>query len=470
MIYETLYKHAKKKSILAGIIGSGHYGTAVITQAAYNDYLKIPVIADQDVKKARLAYERAGLTADQIVVCDSAPAAKKVIESGKYAIVQDPMLLMDLPLDVIVESTGIAEVGARHGRAAIESGKHIVMINKETDATVGPILQHMAQKKGLVYTQVDGDQHGLLIGLVSWARTLGLEIVSGGKARDSEFVLNRRTGIATSEANGVNVFETQTLQLSPEQIALFDDLPYGKAAEYVQKREALFTGFPTASGFDLCEMVVAMNATGLKPDIPGSHHPIARTSQIPHILCPQDEGGILTQSGILDMVTCFRDDFEAGLGGGVFIVVSCENDYSRMILTTKGLISNKSGKSALIFRPHHLCGVETPTSIVCAGLLGVTTGSDVYRPDYDIVQTAKYDLKAGYVFHDDHDPGLRTTVLPSSPMAPGNPVPAHLLQFYPLLRDVSAGTMITYDMVAKPVGAALWELREQQDKLFLAGK
>lgn len=469
MIYETLYRNAKKKRIMAGIIGSGHYGTAVITQSAYIEYLKIPVIADQDVEKARLAYNRAGLADDQVIVCDSAAAAQKAIEAGKYAIVQDPMLLMELPLDVIVESTGIAEVGARHGRAAIEHGKHLVMINKETDSTVGPILQHMAKQKGLVYTQVDGDQHGLLIGMVGWARTLGLEIVSGGKARDSEFVLDRKTGIAVSEANGVNVFETQTLQLTKEQIELFDELPYGQVAEYVKKRQALFEGFPTASGFDLCEMVIAMNATGLKPDIPQSHHPIARISQIPQILCPEAEGGILKNSGVIDMATCFRDKFEAGLGGGVFIVVSCENDYSRMILTTKGLISNKSGKSALIFRPHHLCGVETPTSIICAGLLGVTTGSDVYLPSYDIYQTAKVDLKAGYVFHDDHDPCLRTSIHPAKPMAPGNPAPAHMLQFYKLRYDVPAGTMITYDMVEKPAGAALWELREAQDKLFLAG-
>lgn len=470
MIYETLYRKAKKKTIQAGIIGSGHYGTAVITQSAYIEYLKIPVIAEQDVKKARLAYERAGLSADQVIVCDSAAEAKKVIEAGKYAIVQDPMLLMELPLDVIVESTGIAEVGARHGLAAIEAGKHVVMINKETDSTVGPILQHLANRKGLVYTQVDGDQHGLLIGLVSWARTLGLEIVSGGKARDSEFVLDRSSGIAVSEANGVNVFETQTLQLTGEQIALFDELPEGRVAEYLQKREELFTGFPTASGFDLCEMVIAMNATGLKPYNPHSHHPIARISQIPQILCPRSEGGVLESSGIVDMVTCFRDKFEAGLGGGVFIVVACDNDYSRWILTTKGLISNKAGKSALIFRPHHLCGVETPTSIICAGLLGVTTGSDVYRPSYDIVQTAKVDLKAGYVFHDDHDPCLKTSVLPAAAMAPGNPAPAHMLQFYKLRYDVPAGTMITYDMVEKPADAALWKLREMQDNLFLAGK
>ena len=86
-----------------------------------------------------------------------APPRKAAIESGKYAVVEDPMIMMELPLDVIVESTGIAEAGARHALAAIHAGKHVVMVNKETDSAVGPILQQLAKRQGLTYTQVDGD-------------------------------------------------------------------------------------------------------------------------------------------------------------------------------------------------------------------------------------------------------------------------------------------------------------------------
>ena len=72
--------------------------------------------------------------------------------------------MMDLPLDVIVESTGVPEASARHANEAIKHGKHVVMVSKEADVTVGPILRYKAARAGLVYTAVDGDQHGLLIG------------------------------------------------------------------------------------------------------------------------------------------------------------------------------------------------------------------------------------------------------------------------------------------------------------------
>lgn len=471
MIYHNLYKKAGKNGgIKAGIIGAGHYGTAVITQSFYNDYLKIPVIADQNIKNARLAYTRAGLCDDAVVVCGNVSDAKKAMESGKYVIVEDPMILMELPLDVITESTGIAEVGAKYALAAIENGKHVAMINKEADCTVGPILHHMAMQQGLVYTPVDGDQHGLLIGMVYWAKSLGLQIVSAGKPRDAEFVLDRKSGKVVCEADGITVHETVTVQLKPEEIELFDNLPKNFIPEAMRKRKEILKAMPEALGFDLCEMLIAANSTGLTPDIPESHNPIVRAAEIPHVLCPKEEGGILSGKGKIDVINIFRDSFEAGLGGGVYIVVSCENDYSRMILATKGLISNSSGKSAVIIRPHHLCGVETSTSIICAGLLGVSTGSNDYLPSNDIVQTSNKDLKAGYVFGDDHDPNLKTTILPAKPMAPSAPAPAHMLQFRKLLRDVPAGTLITYDMVERPESSPMWDLREKQDAMFLGSK
>ncbi|MDR3562607.1 MAG: flagellar biosynthesis protein FlgA, partial [Negativicutes bacterium] len=198
MIYQHLYSQFQKKEhITAGIIGTGHFGTAVITQSMFSNHLSIPIVADQNIDNAKKAYNQAGVTGDKLVVCDSAAAAKRAMEQGKFVIVQDPMILMELPLDVIGESTGIPEAGARHALAAIKHGKHVAMINKETDSAVGPILQHLASQAGLVYTPVDGDQHGLLIGLFYWAKTLGLDVISAGKARDAEFILDRKKKTVT---------------------------------------------------------------------------------------------------------------------------------------------------------------------------------------------------------------------------------------------------------------------------------
>jgi predicted homoserine dehydrogenase-like protein len=64
---------------------------------------------------------------------------------------KDALLAMDLPLDVVVEATGVPEAGARHALEAIRHGKHVVMVNKEADAAVGPILKQHADRQGVAY-------------------------------------------------------------------------------------------------------------------------------------------------------------------------------------------------------------------------------------------------------------------------------------------------------------------------------
>ena len=154
------------------------------------------------------------------------------------------------------------------------------------------------------------------------------------------------------------------------------------------------------------------------------------------------------------------------MGGGVFMVVTCDNAYSQHILSTKGCLSSSDGKCSLIYRPYHLCGVEAATSILCAGLLGVATGPIHYRQRFDIAQTAACDLAAGEKMGNDHDPRLKTVMIPMSPIEAGGPIPAHMLSGLRLNRDVKAGTVITYGMVDRPTDSLLWNLRAKQDKIY----
>lgn len=459
MIYHHLFDQLKEKQIVrAGLIGSGHYGTAVITQARYIPLLEIPVIADLDPQAARIAYHHAGITDDDIALCDNRSDAIRAIESGKFVIVEDPMLLMDMPIDVIVESTGVPEAGARHAYEAIGHGKHVAMINKETDAVIGPILQHLANKAGVIYTPVDGDQHGLLIGLVLWARSLGLEVLSGGKARNAECIYGPEARTVSCGRTAVTVTEGEAWAL--------DCIPGGEASRYISSRREILASLPKTSNSDLGEMTVAANATGLMPDTPPLHLPVVRISEIPEVLSPVEEGGILQTKGAIDIVTCLRGADEAGLGGGVFIVVSCENDYSRTILTTKGLIPNGRGSTALIYRPYHLCGVETPISILSAALLNVPTGAATVQPHVDLVAKSNCDLKAGTVLDGGHGSDIDAAILPASPIAEGNPLPLYLLTGNCLSKDVAAETLITQEMVDPPADSLLWSLRQQQDAHF----
>ena len=459
MIYHHLFDQIKEKRIVrAGLIGSGHYGTAVITQSQYIPLLEIPIVADVDPGAARLAYHHAGIADDDIALCDNRGSAVRAMESGKFVIVEDSMLLMDTPIDVVVESTGVPEAGARHAYEAIQHDKHVAMINKEADAVIGPILKHLADKAGVVYTPVDGDQHGLLIGLVLWAQSLGLEVLCGGKARNNECIYDLEAKTVSCGRSTVSLNESETWAL--------DRISDGEANRYISARREILSALPRTSNSDLGEMTVAANATGLMPDTPPLHLPVVRISEIPEVLCPVEEGGILETKGAIDIITCLRQTDDAGLGGGVFIVVSCENDYSRMILTTKGLIPNSRGSTALIYRPYHLCGVETPISLLSTALLNIPTGAATVQPHVDLVAKSNCELKAGTILGDGHSSDIDAAILPASAIAGGNPLPLYLLTGNRLGRNLAADTLITAEIVAPPSDSLLWSLRRQQDAHF----
>jgi predicted homoserine dehydrogenase-like protein len=170
---------------------------------------------------------------------------------------------------------------------------------------------------------------------------------------------------------------------------------------------------------------------------------------------------------VIETVTCLRDPYEAGLGGGVFIVVGCENDYSRHILITKGLIPNSKGTTAVIYRPYHLCGVETPLSILVAGLLQLPTGATEYRPAFDVIVQTTKNLSAGEPIGSDHSPSLQALVRPAQPITADTPVPLHMANSNRLKVDVPRGTVLTVEMIEPPADSVLWSLRAEQDRHFL---
>jgi predicted homoserine dehydrogenase-like protein len=459
MIYHQLFAQIDR-TVRVGVIGTGHYATALITQSQVVDRLAVPVVCDVNPDAAQRAYDQAGLDSDQTVICDTGKQAADAMEQGKHVILTDAMQMMDLPIDVIVESTGVPSAGAKHGVEAIRHGKHVAMVSKETDVVVGPILKHLADGAGLVYTAVDGDQHGLLMGLVQWARDLGLEVLSGGKSLDFDHVYD-------PETNAI-IWSKGEIEISDEHRAVFSPRAPEQASAYVAKRREILGSLGAIAGYDVTEMTIAANATGLVPDIDTLHTPIIRTSEIPEVLAPKEDGGILSHRGVIDCVSCLRQASEPGLGGGVFIVVSCENDYSRHILTSKGLIANKKETTALIYRPYHLCGVETPITILVAGLLNIPTGAIDYRPSFDVVARAREDLSAGDQIGTDHSKNIEYLMRPAQPVAPNNPLPFHMVSGNTLSANVPKGELITASAIRAPENDDLWTLRKEQDTHFLS--
>jgi len=459
MIYRQLFDRlAPDKQVRAGVIGTGHYATAIVTQSADMARLDVPVVADIDLESARKAFRRAGFADETIVECESRDAALQAMERGQRVILGDALMMMDLPLDVIAEATGSAEAGALHGSEAIRGGKHVMMVNKEADVTVGPILKHRADRAGLVYTAVDGDQHGLLMGLVSWARELGLEVLCGGKFRD--------TGLILDEATGTLYHGRKAFPLPEEDLRSFAPIAGGQARSASAGRLAALGAAGEIGHFDYEELTIAANGTGLAPDVERLHHPALRTVEIPEVLCPVEEGGILATRGAIEMVTSLRHADEAGGGGGVFAVVTATSAYSRTILSTKGCYSNERGTTALVYRPYHLCGVETGMSILCATLLGLPTGATEYLPRFDVVARVNEDTKAGQTL--DYE-DVQVLIRPAGAVDDGAPLSLHMVLWNELAVNVPAGTVLTQAEVVEPKDSALWKLRREQDDLINSG-
>ncbi len=334
------------------------------------------------------------------------------------------------------------------------------------DSVVGPILKKLAKDSGVVYSPVDGDQPALLMAMVEWARAIGLTVISAGKARDGEFILDEEAGTVSIKADGITVHEDYVAHIAPEDMPYFRMIPEGKVEEYLAKRAELLKDLPGAGAFDLCEMTMVANATGMRPACPDLTDAALRITELPVAYCAKKNKGIYETEGVIDVHTNLRRPDESGMGGGVYLVVRCDNAYSNYILTTKGQIPNYDCSAAVIYRPYHLCGVEVSTTILSAALLGLDTGTLEYKPYYDLIKRAERDIKAGEPLGTDHDLKLKAMIVPATRRALDSAVPGHMITGNVAVRDIKKGEIITYDMIEDRSDSVLWTLRAQQEETF----
>ena len=456
MNYQELFKSDRITTV--GIIGSGTFGRSFLASSRSIPNIEVRIICDQDITAARGAGLQAGLTTDELKICHTGSEANDTVSSGKTAVIDDGMLMMNLPIDVVVEATGSPDVGAIHARSAIEHGKHVVMATKETDCVVGPVLSRLARNKNLVYSPSDGDQPSLLIGLLSWAATLGFEIVCAGKAAELDLIFD-------PAANTV-MRAGQIASLSGTDLW---EMPNGATTTGIQLRRQILATSPLFSVADLCEMAIVINSTAYSHDAPRPHAPIVRMIEMPDIMCRKDDGGIFSQDGVIDMVNCLRRTDEVSFAGGVFVIVKCRERETWRLLKDKGHLVNRAGTRAMIFRPHHLLGAETAMSVLSANQLNLSTGSPVPLPRVDVGIRASRTLPKGEKLdlQPDHPiDGAAPELLPAKKMAPGNPIPYYLAAGNRLTQAAETGELLTYEMINGDPDSVLWKLRQAQDQMF----
>lgn len=441
--------------LAVGLVGAGEFGATFVAQAARMQGLKVIAVCDRDVERARRAALAAGHPPERVRACATLAEARAAVADGAIAVLASADDLVQLPLVAVLEATGDPQAAAATARASIDAGRHVVIATKEAEIVVGAELACRAAERGVVHSPVDGDQPSLLIGLVGWARMLGLPVVCAGKSSESDFVWDAQSGTVTAWGR------------SEPATAYADAFARADAAGLAARHTLAFARTTVP---DLCEMGIVANHTGLVPDCASLHAPIARTVELPSLFRPRASGGLLEGSGRVDMFNCLRRPDELSFAGGVFVVAGTPDEATGRLFAAKGMPASPDGRYVLLHNPVHLLGAEAAVSMLSAAQLGCSTGGAEVKPLVDLVATAARDLEAGEVLEmgPRHEiPGLGYALQPGAALGPERAVPYYLALGARVRRRVPRGQALRCADLDMP-DSALLQLRQAQDGRFFA--
>ncbi len=435
--------------IKVGAIGAGLFGGQTIGQITKIPGINVSIISDISKEKAIRGYERAGYKKEEIAQVNDADTANHYMEKKIPVITDNNQVLIESDVDVILEATGNIEAASKNVYNAIQNRKNIVMATVETDVTVGPILGKKAEEFDVVYSMAYGDQPALIVELYDWAVSSGFEVVAAGEGTAARLEWRHAKPDDALQRFGFSPKEIERLRLNPKIYNTFLDTT--KCA---------------------VEMVAVCNATGLKPDVRGMHFPLGGIRDVPKLLSLEQEGGILENEGIVDVMTRICPDgrkIRNDIRWGVFVVLTTEDEDARKLLKSGwgGSPIGGKGKNSLVFRPHHWGGLEASISLIHATLYKEPTGAPLPQaPVAEVVAAAKKILKPGDIL----DGGGGYTVYGLAEKAEiarkENLLPIGLAEDIEVIRKIPEDGVITYDDVELNENSFLLKLRRIQDSTF----
>lgn len=415
----------RKVPIRIGMIGAGFMARGVFHQMlkVHGDTMQIVAIANRTPARALDILRDEGAAGRSV---DSPATLTRAIAQGQIAVTDDPVLIARAEgIDVLLDVTGAIEESLPPVLAAIETGKHVVLMNAELDGTVGPILRRMADAAGVVLTNVDGDQPGVEMNLYRFVRGLGVRPVLCGNIKG----LHDPYRNPTTQAD----FARRWGQ-NPNMVTSFAD---GTKISFEQAIVANATG-----------MTVARR--GMMGFTVDSGTPINDAAKL------YDPDLLLSGPGIVDYVT------GAAPGPGVFVLGTTDDPVSRHYLD---LYKLGGGPIYCFYTPYHLCHFEVPNTIARAVLFGDAAIASL-TPMVEVVTAAKRDLPAGQVL--DGLGGFDAYGLAETADATlrGNLLPFGVGIGAKLKRAVPKDHVLTYADVDLPQGRLVDMLRDRQRQVF----
>lgn len=413
------------RPVRAALIGAGKFGSMFLAQAPHISGLSVTHIVDLDPDRARAACRAVGWSSARI-------AATRFEDDGLEA--------ARAPVDVVIEATGAPEAGLNHARAALDGGKHVVMVNVEADVLAGPLLAQQARAAGLVYSMAYGDQPALVSELVDWARATGFQVAAAGKGTKYLPAYHHVTPDDVWAHYG----------LSPEQ------------ADQAGMNPQMFNSFLDGTKSAI-EAAAIANACGLDIPSEGLGFAPCGVDDLAHVLRPRAVGGQLERDGMVEVVSSLERDGRPvfrDLRWGVYVVLKAQSDYAAACFRQYGLPTDDTGRYAAMYKPFHLIGMELSVSVLSAALRGEATGSSrAWRGD--AVAVTKKALKAGEVLDGEGGYTVWGRAVPATASARGGLLPIGLAHRVPLRRDVAAGQVLRLEDVTLDERATGVILRRQ---------
>lgn len=416
------------RPIRIGLVGAGEMGTDIVSRVAHMPGIEIGAISELKPGAARKSVEIAYGSADRVQEVSNADGANAAMEGGKVAITDNVNALLEAGLiDVVVDATGVPAVGAEIGLAAMERGKHLVMMNVEADVTIGAYLRAEAERLGVIYSLGAGDEPSSCMELIEFVSAMGHRIVSAGKGKNNPLNIDATPDEYTAEA--------VRRHMNPRMLVEFVD------------------GSKT-----MVEMAAIANATGLIPDKPGMHGPAAGRDELNKVLIPQSAGGLLSSGE-------GRVDYTIGKGVAPGVFVVAEMDHPRIWERMEDLKMGK-GPYFTFFRPYHLTSLEVPLTCARVVLYGKADMVPLARPVAEVAAVAKRDLAVGETLDQIGEYCYRAWIMEAGEARAAAAIPCGLLAGAKVTAPIRKGELITTANAAVPAGSKIAALRARQDAML----
>ncbi|NKB52502.1 MAG: flagellar biosynthesis protein FlgA [Rhizobiaceae bacterium] len=425
----SLFRQLQKREaaddpIRLGVIGAGKFGTMFLAQAVRLPGVHVVGIADLSVETARSNLQLAGWNEQQY----SAASFDDALAHRSTNIVEDSKLLIDHPaIEIIVECTGDPLVAIDHLVACFDAGKHVISATVEADAVCGAKLSQLARQAGVIYSMAYGDQPAMVCELVDWARTCGFDVVAAGRGHKLDPQFRFSTPDTVWDHWGLTAEQAEVGRLNPKMFNSFLD------------------GTKPA-----IESAAVANACGLDVAANGLTYPRGSIDDLPNLMRPTGEGGVLPKPGMVEVLNSLNEDgSEIGydIRMGVWVAVRAANDYHQKCFEEYKVKTDDSGRYICAYKRWHLIGLELGMSVASVGLRKEATGiADEFRAD--VVAVAKRDLAAGEILDGEGGYSVAGQLRPSAVSVPMGALPLGLTGNLHLTRAVKRDTVLTYDDVA----------------------